>query len=151
MPGRTRGARILGLALSVAVVACARVGSRPAAAPSPSVSPSPAGGKEELCQPFPDRLSDDFQAAYRNQDLGALRDPVRVDGIHDTSAVAFAGTADFDDVEAWARAGWEAGDRLTVYGAFGGSHDGFAMYLVRENDGFHEAARAQQDQLRARP
>jgi N-acetylneuraminic acid mutarotase len=145
MPGRNRGAFLLGLVLSLASGACAGVGSRPVAGPTPSVSPSPAGGKEKLCQPFPDRLIDGFQAAYRNQDVEALRDLVRVDGIHDTGAVAFAGRADFKDVETWARAGWEADDRLelTGYGAFAGTHDGFTMYLVRENEGFREAGIAE--------
>jgi N-acetylneuraminic acid mutarotase len=139
MAGRTRIACLL--VLSLTFVACAGVRSQPVAGPTPSVSPSTQAGKEELCQPFPDRLIDDFQAAYRNQDLESLRDLVRVEGIHDTSAVAYAGRVEFEDVAEWARAGWEADDRLelTGYGAFAGSHDGFTMYLVRENEGFREA------------
>jgi hypothetical protein len=53
MTARTAKGPLLGVVLSLASVACAGVGSRPVAGPTPSVSPSPEGGKEKLCQPFP--------------------------------------------------------------------------------------------------
>jgi N-acetylneuraminic acid mutarotase len=115
------------------VSACAAPSREPVAAPSPSPSPT----REQLCQPFPDRLIDEFLAAYEDRDLDALEELFHVQAIHDTGAVAHAQQADFSSVEEWAEAGWATDDRLdlTGYGAFAGTNDGFTMYIVRRNDG----------------
>ena len=129
-PGRTALVILL-------VSACGAPGREPVAAPSPSPSPT----REGLCQPFPDRLIDEFLAAYEDQDMAALRELIQVRSIHDTSAVAYAQQADFGSVEEWAESGWAADDRLdlTGYGAFAGTNDGFTMYVVRRNDGLRDA------------
>jgi hypothetical protein len=132
-------ALLLGAALLVA--ACqSPESSRPAVdellTPTPSV-------EEELCQPFPDQLFDDFLTAYGERDLEALTSLVRTEEIHDFTAIAAAGRVEFDGVAAWARSGWEAGDRLKAagYGAFGGGDPGtFVMYLIRRNDALRDAA-----------
>jgi N-acetylneuraminic acid mutarotase len=121
----------------VFLTACGSPSARPTAGPSPSPSPT----RETLCQPFPDRLIDDFIAAWGDRDLDALSDLVEVDGIHDLGALPSAGQADFESLADWAEAAWSAGDQLelTAYGAFVGSRDGFTMYVLRRNDALREA------------
>jgi hypothetical protein len=105
----------------------------------PSVAPVVSPTSQEpaaLCQPFPDRLIDEFLATYNARDETALSELVRVDAVQDVSAVAFGGPADFETVGGWAEAGWAVDDRfqLTGYGAFAGTRDGFTMDLQRRND-----------------
>jgi len=101
--------------------------------PSPTVS---RGGEEGLCQPFPDRLIDDFLASYNGRDLPALEELVVVPQIKDLVAAAYAGEGDFDDVGDWASAGWDVNDRLqsSGYSAFHPSRMGFQMLLTRKSD-----------------
>jgi Kelch motif len=104
-------------------------------------SPPTPSEEEELCQPFPDRLFDGFLTAYGDRDMEALTSLVRADQIQDFTAIATSGQVVFDDIEAWARTGWEMDDRIEAagYGAFAGGPDGFLMYLVRRNEGLRDA------------
>jgi hypothetical protein len=113
------------------------------APPETSSSPVPAGPDDRvaLCEPFPDRLIDEFLTAYKARDEAALSDLVQVERIRDISAVAYAGRAEFGSVGEWAHRAWEAHDeiRLAGYSAFEGSSDGFTMYGLRRNDALAKA------------
>lgn len=129
------GGVALAIGLLLIASSCAPRKGAPQAGPTPAPSPTQKE-RVALCQPFPDRLIDEFLAAYEARDEVALSELVQVEAVHDTSAVAFAGRAEFASVEEWARAAWEHDDeiRLTGYGAFAGSRDGFTMYALRRND-----------------
>jgi hypothetical protein len=101
-----------------------------------SVSPSPRSRHDPLCQPFPDRLIDEFLAAYNGRDLEALQELVTADEVRDVSAAPLAGTAVFGGVSPWAEAGWAADDRFGAvgYGAFHPTPRGFQMFMDRRND-----------------
>jgi hypothetical protein len=130
------------LAAALLIAACTqdsphRATPRPTA-PSPTVSDSKESG---LCQPFPDRLIDEFLAAYNGRDLEALRGLVAATHIEDDVAAAYSGEPAFDDVGEWARVAWDAGDRIrsTGYSAFHPSKDGFQMLATRASDRLDEA------------
>jgi hypothetical protein len=97
-------------------------------------SPTSHGGAT-LCQPFPDRLIDDFIAAYNDRDLNALKRIVVDERIEDVVAAAYSDTSRSAGVEEWARAGWNADDRMRLigYGAFYPTKRGFQMYVVRRS------------------
>lgn len=111
---------------------------------SPRGTPSPAtsrDGEVGLCQPFPDRLIEDFLAAYNGRDLQALEELVVAPQIEDLVAAAYAGRGVFDDVGDWASAAWDANDRLhnSGYSAFHPSKNGFQMLVTRKSDSLREA------------
>ncbi|MDQ4024102.1 MAG: hypothetical protein M3217_01210, partial [Actinomycetota bacterium] len=135
---RKRLARSTALVLAGMLVAAACTQDRPdpsAAPPAPSPSASKARGSG-LCQPFPDRLFDEFLAAYNDRDLGALEDLVVAPRIEDLVAGAYGGRSSFEDVTEWARAAWDAGDRVQSmgYSAFHPSKTGFQMLVTRTSD-----------------
>jgi hypothetical protein len=130
-------AAVVSLATIVVAAACTHsVADQPTPrAPSPSPKPSESK-KSGLCQPFPDRLIDDFLAAYNSRNLEALQDLVVAAPVTDIVASAYAGDRSFDDVADWARVGWEAGDRMHSegYGAFFPTKSGFQMFVTRASD-----------------
>ncbi len=87
------------------------------------------------CQPFPDRLIDDFLEAYNNRDLRGLQALVDATPIKDVVPAAYAGTSTFDDVAEWAETGWEVNDRMDLvgYSAFYPTRRGFQMLMTRRS------------------
>ena len=128
--------RIPVVALLVLGIACSAQ-SRPVATPTtaPSRSSTRTAKEKGLCQPFPDRLVDDFTSAYNDRDLDALEELVEAEPITDVVTAASAGTATFDDVRRWAEAGWNVGDRMrqTGYSAFYPTKRGFQMFMTRRS------------------
>jgi hypothetical protein len=132
---------------SLLVVALLLVGActqeRPRAAPEPSATPSPtrSPGENGLCQPFPDRLIDELLAAYNGRDLDALTQLVTAPEVVDVVAGAYSGDSSFDGVEEWARAAWDAGDRIrsSGYSPFQPTRHGFRMLVTRSSDRLSEA------------
>ncbi|MBA2726384.1 MAG: hypothetical protein H0U53_10380 [Actinobacteria bacterium] len=111
-------------------------------------NPSPATSRDDerddeggLCQPFPDRLIDDFLTAYNSRDLQALEELVVAPQIEDLVAAAYTGRAVFDDIDDWASAVWDANDRLhnSGYNAFHPSKNGFQMLVTRKSDSLRAA------------
>lgn len=102
----------------------------PRASRSPSPSPSPS--RVGLCQPFPDRLIDDFLRFY-NGESGAIETLVVDERIEDVVASAYSGQSSFAGAAEWAEAGWNEGDRLrsSGYSAFHPTKRGFQMHLTR--------------------
>lgn len=125
------------LALTAAALLSACTGkeaTQPAAeAPTPSSSPT---RQEGLCQPFPDRLIDEFVSAYNGRDLEALQSLVVASQVNDLVAGAYEGDSSFDGVAPWAEAGWEVEDRINLvgYGAFHPTKSGFQMNITRRSD-----------------
>ncbi|MGI8706724.1 MAG: Kelch repeat-containing protein [Actinomycetota bacterium] len=109
----------------------------PAASPSQSV----ASGKSPLCQPFPDRLIDEFLAAYNGRSLEALKELIVAPEVEDIVVGAYGASSSSFDVEAWARAAWDAGDRIrnSGYSAFHPSKNGFQMLITRTGDELSDA------------
>ena len=137
MRKRAHNATALGLAMIVLAAACTQsVADQPS---SRAVDPSPQPSKSResrLCQPFPDRLIDEFFDAYNGRDLEALQDLVVASRIKDIVAGAYDGGRSFHDVAEWARVAWEAGDRMqdVGYGAFYPTKSGFQMFVTRVSD-----------------
>lgn len=133
----TRRLGAASVAALLVVAACTQdartVRSRPAAPPSPTAS--------GLCQPFPDRLLDEFLAAYNARDLDALEALVTAPVVEDPVAAGYGADLSFDGVEEWARAAWAAGDRMRAsgYSAFHPSKTGFQMLVTRASDRLSEA------------
>lgn len=129
-------AGIAACALLVAAVACTSTApaNRPESAPQTSSRPTPVEDKGP-CQPFPDRIIDEFLRAYNRRDLQALRGLVSAARIRDVVAASYAATSSFDDVAQWARAGWDVGDRfdLTGYGVPSPIGRRFSMFIERRN------------------
>jgi N-acetylneuraminic acid mutarotase len=99
-------------------------------------TPSPAPSKRKgLCQPFPDRLIDEFIVAYNGRDLEALENLITAPRIDDVVAAAYAGESSFDGVREWAEVNWDADDRLesTGYSAFYPTKRGFQMLMTRHS------------------
>jgi hypothetical protein len=132
--------RSLALVVTVSIAAAACAPDPPPAARESTHSPTPRK-RPGLCQPFPDRLIDDLLAAYNGRDEAALKDLVTATQVHDFAAVGHAGTALFEDAVSWARAGWEADDRLGIrgYSAFSPTEHGFQTLLVRRNDALRQS------------
>jgi hypothetical protein len=128
--------RIAAVALLAASLACSTE-STPEARVSPTAvsSPTPASQRDGLCQPFPDRLIDDFLAAYNERDFDTLETLVEAEPIEDFVAAAYAGSATFSDVREWAEAGWNVGDRMSLagYTAFYPTKRGFQMLMTRRS------------------
>jgi hypothetical protein len=114
-------------------------GSTDRAAPPPTPSPA-ASGQSTLCRPFPDKLVDDFMAAYNGRNASALEEIVAARDIEDVVATAYSGDESFDDVGDWARASWDAGDRIR---SLGYSHQpakgGFGMMIARTSEPLRDA------------
>jgi N-acetylneuraminic acid mutarotase len=107
-----------------------------AASSTNSETPSPVPSKRKgLCQPFPDRLIDDFTAAYNSRDLEALEDLVTAPRIDDVVAAAYAGESSFDGVRGWAEVNWNSDDRIDIsgYSAFYPTKRGFQMLITRRS------------------
>jgi hypothetical protein len=102
-------------------------------AETPSRVPAKRKG---LCQPFPDRLIDEFIAAYNERDLEALENLVVAPRIDDVVAAAYAGESSFAGVREWATVNWGADDRIdsSGYGAFYPTKRGFQMLVTRHSD-----------------
>lgn len=82
-----------------------------------AITPSPtATPHKRLCEPFPDRLIDEFIAAYNERDLEALESLVSVSSIEDAAAGAYVGDARFAGVADWAQAGWDEDERMNLTG-----------------------------------
>lgn len=124
------------LTATVLLVACTGNEARQPSAETRTPSPSPR--KESgLCQPFPDRLFDEFVAAYNGRDLMGLQNLVTAPRIEDLVAGGYDGTSStFDDVAEWAETNWDAGDRmnLTGYSAFSPTKRGFQMHMSRGSE-----------------
>jgi N-acetylneuraminic acid mutarotase len=109
----------------------------PSAASSTDIeTPSPASSKRKgLCQPFPDRLIDEFIAAYNGRDLEALENLVTAPRIEDVVAAAHAGESSYGDVREWAEVNWDADDRIESagYSAFYPTKRGFQMLITRHS------------------
>ena len=109
------------------------------ASPAPSTDSTtpnpPPSERKELCQPFPDRLIDEFIAAYNGRDLEALESLVTAPQIHDVVAAAYAGKSSFGDVRDWAEVNWDADDRIDItgYSAFDSTNRGFRMLVTRHS------------------
>jgi N-acetylneuraminic acid mutarotase len=117
-------------ALLIAACSNSEVGPRADDSETPTPSPSKEKG---LCQPFPDRLIDDFIAAYNARDLQGLESLVAASPIEDLVATAYSGASSFEDVGQWAEANWDANDHmgLTGYTAFYPTKQGFQMQVTR--------------------
>ena len=117
----------------VLLVAC--TGDKAGRPAADSRTPSPPPRKESgPCQPFPDRLIDDFVAAYNGRELEDLQRLVTARRIEDLLAGGYGGrSSSFDDVTEWAETSWNAGDRmnLTGYSAFSPTKRGFQMHMSR--------------------
>lgn len=123
------------MACVVLLAACSeRDVDRDVADPSGSATSTSSLRKEKgPCPVFPDSLIDEFVAAYNGRDLEGLQDLVRAPGVEDVVAAAYQGDSSFDDVAEWARANWDANDRVRLvgYGAFHPTKHGFQMYMTR--------------------
>jgi hypothetical protein len=121
------------LTAMVLLVACIENETeRPAGNPR-TASPS-ASRKQGLCQPFPDRLIDDFVAAYNGRDLDGLESLVTASQIKDRVAGGYDGTSSsFAGVDEWAETNWDAGDHIKVtgYSAFSPTKRGFQLHMSR--------------------
>jgi hypothetical protein len=129
------------LAAMVLLVACIENATeRPAANPR---TPSPTASKKQgLCQPFPDRLIDDFVAAYNGRDLDGLKSLVTASQIKDLVAGGYDGTSSsFVGVDEWAETNWDAGDRIKVtgYSAFSPTKRGFQMQMSRASKALRDS------------
>lgn len=129
------------IAALLLVVACTQERPRTAAVPSATPSPRASPGENGLCQPFPDRLIDELLAAYNGRDLDALTHLVTAPEVVDVVAGAYGGDSSFDSVEEWARAAWDAGDRIrsSGYSPFHPTKSGFQMLVTRSSDRLSEA------------
>jgi hypothetical protein len=116
------------------VAACSADYAREADATG-AAGPLVAHRRSTLCQPFPDRLIDEFITAYNDRDLEALKKVVVAERIEDVVAAAYRNGSAFTGVEEWARAGWDVGDRMTLtgYTAFYPTKRGFQMHVVRRS------------------
>lgn len=120
-------------------------GGQGPANPPPSgvgLSPSePSSKKTSLCQPFPDRLIDEFLAAYNGRSLDPLEKLIVAPEIEDIVVSAYDGSSSSFDVEEWARTAWEAGDRIrnSGYSAFHPSKNGFQMLITRASGKLSDA------------
>ena len=128
----------LGLAVLVAIGACAGGEADPRdpdRTPKVVASPQPSPTARGLCQPFPDRLIDDLLSAYNGRNLEGLETLVKASDVVDIVAAAYADESSFDDVETWAQANWDVGDRMknVGYGAFHPTKEGFQMMLTRSS------------------
>lgn len=102
------------------------------AAPRPTPSES---GRNRDCRPFPDRLVDEFTAAYNGRNLKALEEVVVAQDIEDVVATGYSGAESFDDVGDWARASWDAGDRIRSLGySYQPSKSEFGMMIARSSE-----------------
>ncbi|HWC14846.1 MAG TPA: kelch repeat-containing protein [Actinomycetota bacterium] len=144
----TTSGRVAAAAIAVAALLIACVGDSPAnkvaqAEASPVLqSPTPSASKRTLCQPFPDRLADEFIAAYNGRDLSALQELVPATDIRDVVAAGYARTAStFTDVDEWTDATWDANDRIKLsgYSAFAPTKWGFQMHMTRGSDALRDA------------
>jgi hypothetical protein len=106
---------VLGALAAVLLSACSSESAPPSrsAAPDPSSTPH---RQQALCQPFPDRLIDDFIAAYNGRDLEGLQTMSGGKPIEDMVAAAYSGTSVFANITQWAKAGWDAKDRMNLVG-----------------------------------
>ncbi len=130
----TKSDRLTGMLLALGVLALAACSANlPDLRTHGANTPTPSPTKRELCQPFPDRLIDDFVAAYNGRDLEGLERLVTASSIEDLLGAAYTEDASFEDVREWAEASWDAGDRirLTGYSAFSPTKWGFQMHVSR--------------------
>lgn len=137
--GKAIGATFIALVTAVALIgsSCSVGGSDRIETRSTSDHrPSSGRRANRLCQPFPDRLLDNFLAAYNERDLDTLEALVTDETIEDVVTAAYAGSADFDGVAGWAEASWEADDRMRSvgYSAFYPTKRGFQMMMTRRSD-----------------
>ncbi len=130
----TRLRKAVVLTTTVLAAACTgNVGNQPTVSRPGSPSPSLSPPKESRhCQPFPDRLIDEFLAAYNGRDLEGLQSLVTAPEIVDVVAAAYTGGSSFEGVTEWARASWDANDRIDNSGyAFHPSKNRFQMLVTR--------------------
>ena len=120
------------LTTTVLLVAC--TGSEPMRPIAGSRTPSPPASKEKkLCQPFPNRIVDDFVAAYNGRDLGGMETLVTATQIEDVVAGGYDGaSSSFDGVGDWAETNWAAGDSMKLTGyTYHPKKRGFQMQMSR--------------------
>ena len=124
---------LVGTIAALMLAGCSATPPAPVARSTPTPSPSPSPTKVGLCQPFPDRLIDDFIGRYNAESREGLEMLVTDDRIEDVVASAYTGDSSFDGVGEWAEAGWSQHDRIRSagYGAFHPTKDGFQMYVTR--------------------